>query len=51
LWSGKVVNPQDEQTKSIDSFNKLVNEDQSFWNTIIPIRDGLMIIKNKKGQL
>ena len=30
---------------------KLVNEDQSFWNTIIPIRDGLMIIKNKKGQL
>lgn len=51
LWSGKVVNPQDEQTKSNDSFNKLVNEDQSFWNTIIPIRDGLMIIKNKKGQL
>ncbi|MEG3582018.1 MAG: class I SAM-dependent methyltransferase [Chloroflexota bacterium] len=47
LWSGKVLKPQDEQTKSIDSFNKLVNKDQSFWNTIIPIRDGLMIIKNK----
>ena len=47
LWSGKVLKLQDEQTKSIDSFNKLVNKDQSFWNTIIPIRDGLMIIKNK----
>jgi caffeoyl-CoA O-methyltransferase len=49
LWSGKVLNPEDDQTKSIDSFNKTVNEDNNFWNTIVPIRDGLMIIK-KRGK-
>jgi caffeoyl-CoA O-methyltransferase len=49
LWSGKVLNPEDDQTKSIDSFNKLVNDDNEFWNTIVPIRDGLMIIK-KRGK-
>ena len=47
LWSGKVLNPEDDQTKSIDSFNKLVNDDKEFWNTIVPIRDGLMIIKKR----
>ena len=47
LWSGKVLNPEDSQAKSIDAFNKLVNADREFWNTIVPIRDGLMIIKNR----
>ena len=49
LWSGKVLRPEDDQAKSIDSFNKLVNGDDEFWNTIVPIRDGLMIIK-KRGK-
>ncbi|MBH60430.1 MAG: methyltransferase [Dehalococcoidia bacterium] len=49
LWSGKVLKPEDNQAKSIDSFNKLVNDDNEFWNTIVPIRDGLMIIK-KRGK-
>tara|TARA_A100001037_G_C15153783_1_gene641757 strand:- start:14265 stop:14906 length:642 start_codon:yes stop_codon:yes gene_type:complete len=49
LWSGKVLKPEDDQAKSIDSFNKLVNGDDEFWNTIVPIRDGLMIIK-KRGK-
>lgn len=49
LWSGKVLNPEDDQARSIDSFNKLVNDDNEFWNTIVPIRDGLMIIK-KRGK-
>ncbi|MEC7881014.1 MAG: class I SAM-dependent methyltransferase [Chloroflexota bacterium] len=49
LWSGKVLNPEDDQAKSIDAFNKLVNDDREFWNTIVPIRDGLMIIK-KRGK-
>ena len=49
LWSGKVLKPEDDQAKSIDSFNKLVNGDNEFWNTIVPIRDGLMIIK-KRGK-
>ncbi len=47
LWSGKVLNPEDSLAKSIDAFNKLVNDDREFWNTIVPIRDGLMIIKKR----
>ena len=50
LWSGRVLNPQDDQTKSIDSFNKLINNDNDFWNTIVPIRDGLMIIQKKERE-
>jgi len=50
LWSGKVLNPQDDQAKSIDSFNKLINSDNDFWNTIVPIRDGLMIIQKKERE-
>ncbi len=43
LWSGRVLKPEDKQSISIDNFNKFVHEDKEFWNTIVPIRDGLMI--------
>ena len=43
LWSGRVLNPEDDQTESIDTFNKKITADKAFWNTIVPIRDGLMI--------
>ncbi|MBO83442.1 MAG: methyltransferase [Actinobacteria bacterium] len=49
LWSGRVLNPEDDQTESIDTFNKKITADKAFWNTIIPIRDGLMIIKRKNN--
>ena len=47
LWSGRVLNPEDDQTESIDTFNKKITADKAFWNTIVPIRDGLMIIRRK----
>ena len=47
LWSGRVLKPQDKQSISIDNFNKFVNADKDFWNTIIPIRDGLMIVTRR----
>ena len=43
LWSGRVLKPEDKQSISIDNFNKFVHKDKEFWNTIVPIRDGLMI--------
>ena len=49
LWSGRVLNPEDDQTESIDTFNKKITADKAFWNTIVPIRDGLMIIKRKNN--
>ena len=47
LWSGRVLNPEDKQSISIDNFNKFVNEDKDYWNTIVPIRDGLMVVTRR----
>ena len=43
LWDGMVLNPQDEQTKAIDTTNKLAKEDLEIFNQILPIRDGLLV--------
>ena len=47
LWSGRVLNPEDKLSTSIDNFNKFVNEDKDYWNTIVPIRDGLMVVTRR----
>ena len=50
LWDGKVVNPSassDKATKGILAFNKLVQEDLRVDNLLLPLRDGLMIIKKR----
>lgn len=50
LWYGKVVDlvsRKDVHTKSINDFNKLVFEDDRVENIIIPIRDGLNLIRIK----
>ncbi len=48
LWSGKVVepvDPRDEYTKGIIEFNKMVSEDERTEQVILPVRDGLMMIR------
>ncbi len=47
LWGGKVMdNPaQDQTTKTIQQFNRMITEDQRVENLLLPIRDGLMLIK------
>jgi len=50
LWDGKVVMdpmPQDKQTVGIDAFNKMVAADERVENVILPLRDGLNIIRKK----
>lgn len=48
LWSGKVVNnAQDKDTKNISSFNDKVNEDTRVEKLILPVRDGLFVIRKK----
>jgi len=50
LWGGKVVEdikPSDRQTLAIDEFNKLVLADDRVENVVIPIRDGLNVIRVK----
>lgn len=48
LWSGKVLLPSgemDKDTRLIDAFNKKVHEDDRVQNVLLPIRDGLMLMR------
>lgn len=51
LWSGKVTDGKalqnDEDTKSIDAFNKMIAEDKRVTNLLLPIRDGIMMMMKK----
>ncbi len=50
LWDGKVYQenvPQDAQTQGIFKFNQIVKEDPRVENVIIPIRDGMNLIRKK----
>ncbi len=50
LWDGKVLQdplPLDAQTQQIDCFNRKINEDHRVENFILPLRDGLNIIRKK----
>ncbi len=50
LWSGNVLKPQsemDEETKAITAFNDKVQNDNRVENVLMPIRDGLMIVRKK----
>lgn len=48
LWSGKVADApekMDADTKAIDSFNKKIHNDTRVEHTLLPIRDGLMLVR------
>ena len=49
LWDGQVVSgdPRSQQTRSIQAFNDLVAGDARVENFILPLRDGLNIIRKK----
>ena len=48
LWSGKVLDPgDDENAKALAEFNKMVLADNRVDNVLLPIRDGLMVVRNK----
>jgi predicted O-methyltransferase YrrM len=47
LWGGKVLDPQnqDSATSAIRAFNTFVTKDQRVENHLLPLRDGVMVIK------
>lgn len=49
LWGGKVVEKEttDLQAQGIINFNKMIRNETKIENVIIPIRDGLMLIRKK----
>ncbi len=49
LWSGKVLNEgvSDQKTSFISKFNEMVSSDQRVEKLILPVRDGLFLIRKK----
>jgi len=50
LWSGKVleaVEPNDKDTQVLVDLNKMVHEDVRVQEVLLPIRDGLLVIRKK----
>lgn len=52
LWSGKILeqaNANDHETLALQAFNKTVSEDQRVTPLLLPIRDGLMILRKTQA--
>ncbi len=50
LWSGKITMPEsemDRETLALHQFNQFVQQDERVENILLPIRDGLMVIRKK----
>lgn len=50
LWSGKVIEEtkkNDKDTEALKIFNKKITDDNRVENVLLPIRDGLMVIRKK----
>lgn len=50
LWDGKVYEdpvPTDPQTRGITAFNDIVSRDERVENVILPLRDGINLIRKK----
>jgi caffeoyl-CoA O-methyltransferase len=45
LWSGSVVNPEDDKARAIDELNKLILADRDVENVLLSIRDGVQLVR------
>ena len=43
LWSGRVLDPQDEDSRAIHAFNEYVSKDPKAQTLLLPIRDGMLL--------
>ena len=50
LWSGKVLEAEkDEDTQALYDFSRMVRADGRVSNVLLPVRDGLMLIRKEVG--
>lgn len=51
LWSGKIIDPSalasDKDTQVLHQLNQLIQADERVENILLPIRDGLMLLRKK----
>ncbi len=46
LWSGKVLDEKpDKDTRAIQAFNKKIQDDSRVENVLVPVRDGIMMMR------
>jgi len=45
LRGGQVLDPQDRGTKAIDELNKRIRKDPRVENVLLPMRDGIMLVR------
>lgn len=45
LWDGMVLEPQDQKSQAIDDFNRFIKEDARVEVVLLPIRDGVSLIR------
>lgn len=47
LWGGTVLKPNDSNSQVLDSVNRKIAEDPRVENVLLPIRDGINIVRKK----
>ncbi len=49
LWGGKILqtDTRDQQTRGIIEFNEMIRRQENIENLILPVRDGIMLIRKK----
>ncbi|MFT5911443.1 MAG: caffeoyl-CoA O-methyltransferase [Paraglaciecola sp.] len=50
LWDGKVLEaPKDAMTRKILAFNEMIQADERVENLLLPIRDGMFVLRRREG--
>jgi caffeoyl-CoA O-methyltransferase len=47
LWSGKVLDPRDEETKAIHALNERVRRDPRVDHALLTVRDGVLLVRKR----
>jgi caffeoyl-CoA O-methyltransferase len=47
LWSGKIICPQDKDTRAIDALNQKARHDPSVETVMLSVRDGILLIRKR----
>lgn len=45
LWNGTVLDPADHKAEALDQFNRIVKQDERVEKVLLPVRDGLTVIR------
>ncbi|MGH8167439.1 MAG: O-methyltransferase [Woeseiaceae bacterium] len=45
LWSGKVVDPQDDTARAIAALNAIITQDDRVENVLLTVRDGVQLVR------